>query len=76
MKHNNEFDRDIMIEPNNIPGSLLVPYEQSSRKERILTKILEDLDYPIEVMLTSDGKRTVESIKNCLSLFRIASNET
>ena len=65
-----------MIEPNNIPGSLLVPYEQSSRKERILTKILEDLDYPIEVMLTSDGKRTVESTKNCLILFRVASNET
>ena len=45
-------------------------------KERILTKILEDLDHPKEVMLTSDGKRTKESTKNCLSLFRIASNET
>lgn len=37
-------------------------------EERILTKILEDLDHPKENMLTSDGKRTKESTKNCLSL--------
>ena len=75
LKHNNEFYRDIIVEPNNVPENLLGAYKQSSREEGILTKILEDLDYPIEVMLQSEGKRTVDSTENCLDPFQRSSNE-
>ena len=80
LKHNNKRYKDIIIEPNNIPENLLGAYEQSRREENILTKILEDLDHPIEVMLHSEGERAddsnLETTENCLDAFRITSNKT
>ena len=83
LKHNNELYRNITIEPNNIPENLLDACEQSSRKEGIWQKILEDLYHPIEVMFKSERERTVytdlETTENCLDAFQlvwIASNDT
>ena len=63
------------MEPNNIPENLLDACEQSSRKEGILQKILEDLYHPIEVMFKSERERTVytdlETTENCLDAFQL-----
>ena len=70
LKHNNEIYGDITIESPYIRKNWLGACEQSSREEDILTKVLEDLDNPIEVMLKSEDERTddhnLEATENCL----------
>ena len=49
----------------------------TKQQEGFFTKILEDSDHPIEVMLESEGERTdnhnLETTENCLDAFQIIS---
>ena len=53
--------------------------EQSSRKDRILTKVSEGLNHQMDVLLESKDKKNDynwEKTENCLDTFQIDPNET